>query len=84
MLQYTGYLLIPATGEYTLSITSDDGSFLYVDGVLVADNGGPHGDVTVSGTLTLAAGLHGIRQVAEKTALRSCVASSRKTHVVCN
>jgi beta-glucosidase len=36
--RWTGTLTAPTTGDYTLGLTSDDGSRLYVDGQLVIDN----------------------------------------------
>ncbi len=52
----TGSLTPPVTGTYTFSLTSDDGSRLYVDGKLVIDNWGDHAANTKTGTLHLAAG----------------------------
>ena len=50
-------LIAPATGHATLEVTSDDGGRLYVDGVLVADNGDEiHGDISASGTVDMVAG----------------------------
>ena len=37
----TALLLIETTGTYTFSLTSDDGSKLFVDGLLVVDNNSP-------------------------------------------
>ncbi|HEY3715459.1 MAG TPA: glycoside hydrolase family 3 C-terminal domain-containing protein [Jatrophihabitantaceae bacterium] len=36
--RWTGTLTAPTTGDYTLGLTSDDGSRLFVDGQLVIDN----------------------------------------------
>ncbi len=58
---YTGWIDIPATGFWSLSITSDDGSKLYIGGELIANNDGLHGMATVTGTRALAAGLHELR-----------------------
>ncbi len=57
----TGYLHVPETGLYTLSISSDDGSMLYLDGELVIDNDGLHGAVAIEGRSMLEAGYHPIR-----------------------
>jgi hypothetical protein len=57
----TGYLSIPETGLYTLSIESDDGSRLSIGGSLVIDNDGLHGMVERFGTIGLMAGMHEIR-----------------------
>lgn len=57
---YTGYLLIETAGEYTLSIESDDGSCLLLDGKCIVDNGGYHGAREKSATVTLTKGYHPI------------------------
>jgi beta-glucosidase len=41
-VRWTGTLTAPTTGTYTLVLTSDDGSYLYLDDELVIDNGGEH------------------------------------------
>ncbi|WP_139924860.1 PA14 domain-containing protein [Hymenobacter sp. DG01] len=63
-----GRILIPATGTYTFYLTSDDASYLWLDGAALAatptvataliNNGGRHQETTVSGTIALTAGLH--------------------------
>jgi hypothetical protein len=58
---YTGWIDIPATGFWTLSTTSDDGSKLWIGDDLVVNNDGLHGMVTVRGTRALAAGKHELR-----------------------
>lgn len=58
---WKGYILIPATGEYTFSTNSDDGSWVFIDDTLVVDNGGPHGLQEVQGTTYLEKGLHKIQ-----------------------
>ncbi len=55
-VRWTGTLTAPATGEYTLALTSDDGSYLYLDGELVIDNGGAHAARTRSYDVELEAG----------------------------
>ncbi|MCP3917112.1 MAG: hypothetical protein GY711_16310 [bacterium] len=40
--RFSGFVTLPRDGEYTFSVTSDDGSHLWVDGEHV-DNGGVHG-----------------------------------------
>jgi mono/diheme cytochrome c family protein len=40
---YTGTLKVPADGEYTFSLNSDDGSRLTIDGKVVVDYDGIHG-----------------------------------------
>jgi len=56
-----GYLHIPRTGEYTFYLTSDDGSWLWIDGRKVIDNGGLHAPVTKSAKITLGKGYHEIK-----------------------
>lgn len=46
----------PASGTYRFTITSDDGSVLYIDQTVVADNSGYHGMEEASGTIELEAG----------------------------
>lgn len=58
---YAGWIDIPATGFWSLSVASDDGSKLYLGGELIANNDGLHGMTTVTGTRALAAGLHELR-----------------------
>jgi hypothetical protein len=55
---YTGYIVIPTAGSYTFNTSSDDGSALYIDGNEIVNNNGAHAVVTVSGTVTLSAGVH--------------------------
>jgi len=58
---FSGALLVREEGVYTLSLSSDDGSRLYLDGSLVVDNDGDHMMSTLSVSLPLSAGLHGLR-----------------------
>lgn len=37
---WTGWIQAPASGTFTFYLESDDGSRLYIDGVLRVDNGG--------------------------------------------
>jgi choline-sulfatase len=60
-VEWTGYLYIPAAGEYTFFTNSDDGSWLWIDDNLVVDNGGPHGLEMVRGRVHLLKGLHSVR-----------------------
>ncbi len=41
-MRYTGYLRVPKTGFYTLVLSSDDGTRLWLDDELLIDNGGAH------------------------------------------
>jgi hypothetical protein len=54
----SGQLNVASPGLYTFSLNSDDGSQLWIEGVLVVDNGGPHAPRTVAGSTFLSAGLH--------------------------
>jgi hypothetical protein len=56
--RWRGYLAVARSGSYRFATTSDDGSWLYVDGRLVVDNGGTHGAVTRSGRTVLERGPH--------------------------
>jgi hypothetical protein len=56
---YTGYIDIPADGDYTFRLTSDDGSIMYLDGEIIISNDGTHPMTEVSsGGITLKAGFH--------------------------
>ncbi|MDR4508003.1 MAG: PA14 domain-containing protein [Candidatus Brocadiaceae bacterium] len=57
---WKGYIDIHRLGTYTFTVTSDDGSWLYVDDILVVDNGGIHAKKSVSGTISLEKGKHKI------------------------
>lgn len=59
-LRYSGFIAVPATGLYTFSTTSDDGSLLMIDDVLVVDNDGSHGAIERTGAVGLLAGTHKI------------------------
>lgn len=60
-LVYEGYIDIPADGIYTFALTSNDGSMLYVDGQMLIDNDGPHGDTKLTAQRAMAKGWHKIR-----------------------
>ena len=47
-LQFTGYLIIPATDVYTFSLESSDGSALLIDDSLIVNNDGVHAVKNVS------------------------------------
>jgi len=50
--------LAPAEGEYSFRTSSDDGSWLWVDGQPVVVNNGLHEESEIVGTINLAAGPH--------------------------
>lgn len=56
-----GFIVVPETGIWEFSLTSDDGSRLWIDGKEVIDNDGPHGAKEVRGQAPLAAGIHLLR-----------------------
>ena len=58
---FEGALLVREAGWHTLSLRSDDGARLFVDGALAVDNGGSHAMSTASASVPLSAGLHDIR-----------------------
>jgi DNA-binding beta-propeller fold protein YncE/4-amino-4-deoxy-L-arabinose transferase-like glycosyltransferase len=60
-IEWLGKIYVPVSGTYVFGTTSDDGSFLYLDGQLVVDNGGHHGDVYKEGHILLEEGFHDIR-----------------------
>lgn len=60
-LVFEGVLMIPRDDVYLLSLTSDDGSRLWVGDVLVIDNDGLHVAETVTAPIALARGPHRFR-----------------------
>lgn len=62
-LRFRGELQIPRSGDWGFTLGSDDGSWLFVDGELVVDNGGLKPTKRVSGSASLAAGWHPIEIV---------------------
>jgi hexosaminidase len=57
-LRFDGYLQVPEDGLYTFELTSDDGSYLYVNNDLLIDHDGRHSAIGKTGTIALAAGHH--------------------------
>lgn len=57
---WLGSVIIGHDGPYTFATTSDGGSWVYVDGRQVVDNGGRHPVRLASGSLGLARGVHEI------------------------
>jgi hypothetical protein len=56
---FTGYLDINTGGSYEFQLTSDDGSRVTLDNVIVVDNDGKHGTKTITGAAqTVSAGAH--------------------------
>jgi hypothetical protein len=59
--RHTGWLKVDTAGSYTLFVSSDDGSRVYLNGALLINNDGLHGMQERSATLTLAPGFHHLR-----------------------
>jgi len=60
-VRWTGVVRVDAPGSYTFRTRSDDDSWLYVDGDLVVDNGGPHHPQSAYSTaIALSAGYHSV------------------------
>ncbi len=59
-VRWVGYLAVPRSGVHTLSLTSDDGARLLVDGRLVVDNSGQHASLTTSRPVRLNRGPHAV------------------------
>ncbi len=59
-IRWVGKIAIPREGEYRFATRSDDGSFVWVDGQLVVDNGGPHGARRREGSIHLTRGFHNL------------------------
>lgn len=56
----TGIINVPTAGQVTFTSTTDDGSWVYVDGVQVVYDNTAHGSEAHAGTIGLFAGLHSI------------------------
>jgi len=59
-LRFQGSLEIPAAGEWTFHLRSDDGSQLWIDGRSVLNNWGVHGAITKQASFVLSEGSHQI------------------------
>lgn len=59
-IEWRGKIHAPVTGLYTFGTNSDDGSYVYLDGQLVVDNGGSHGSRYREGQIFLEEGYHDI------------------------
>ncbi len=55
-IRWMGTITAPETGLYQLGTSSDDGSWLWLDGQLIVDNGGTHGMNMKSKAVELKAG----------------------------
>jgi len=63
LLETVAKLNITAGGAYTIFYNTDDGSRLYIDGQLIINNEGGHGDTRLSKIINLDAGLHDVRSL---------------------
>ncbi len=61
LAEVTANLTVATAGTYTFRLTSDDGSKLSIDGALVVDHGGLHGNTSKEGAVNLTAGTHALR-----------------------
>ena len=59
-IEFSGSMSVKAAGKYEFSLSSDDGSALFIDGRDVVMNDGLHGPAVKSETAELAAGAHQI------------------------
>lgn len=68
--RFRGSISVPTAGLYTFYLSSDDASYLWLDGAALAatptaasatiNNGGLHGSTTVAATVMLSAGSHNV------------------------
>lgn len=61
-VKWIGGIQVPKNGSYSFELSSDDGSWLYIDSALVLNHGGQHSSTDSPGatSLTLTMGLHQI------------------------
>ncbi len=59
-IRWEGQLVVPQSGTYNFATESDDGSWLYIDGMLVVDNGGRHATRLMQASKRLTKGKHDI------------------------
>ena len=57
-MRFEGFFNASAAGEYTFTLSSDDGSRLLIDGRKIVDNDGVHATTTKSGSIELTKGVH--------------------------
>jgi mono/diheme cytochrome c family protein len=60
-IRFEGYLRFPGRGSYTMSLGSDDGSALYVNGLKIIDNDGIHAHTVEEGRARPGEGIHHVR-----------------------
>jgi hypothetical protein len=60
-VRWTGFIDITTPGSYTFGLKSDDGSWLYIDGLIIVNDSGAHaGNRLIIGNAALNPGLHSI------------------------
>jgi len=59
-IEFVGYIKIEKADDYTFYVTSNDGSKLLINDVLIVDNDGVHGDTERTGRIHLEPGFHSI------------------------
>jgi len=59
--QWTGKIEIKTSGDYNFTTASDDGSYLWIDGELIVNNGGLHALEEKQGSVFLGEGLHDLK-----------------------
>ena len=60
-IEFSSNLQIDDKGEYSFSVSSDDGAKLFIDDKLVVENDGSHTRITKTGKILLEKGTHRIR-----------------------
>jgi hypothetical protein len=75
-VRWTGLLRAPRDGKYRFFTETDDGSRLWVAGILVVENGGDHAMTEQAGEVELKAGDHPIRiEFYENSGVAGCIVS---------
>ena len=59
--EFSGFIKVKESGEYTFFVNSDDGSRLTIHDKIIVDNDGKHGAIEKSGKVFLKAGYHPFR-----------------------
>ncbi|MES1227439.1 MAG: PA14 domain-containing protein [Armatimonadota bacterium] len=60
-IDMNGFINIPSEGVYKFSLSSDDGSVLWLGGAKLVDNDGYHGTIEQSGRIALRPGYYPVR-----------------------
>lgn len=61
IVKCTGYIVAAAADWAQFTLTSDDGSRLFIDGALIIDNDGLHGAQSTSGVKFMTIGVHSVQ-----------------------